>query len=280
MLPGTVHDVVIPTLEVYSGKKAGRDFGVAINPEFLREGSSIFDFYHPPYTLVGADDEEAAFLVRKLYGHINAPVLSVKVKEAEMVKYACNAFHALKVTFANEIGNVCKTLGIDSHKVMNVFCQDTKLNLSSYYLKPGFAFGGSCLPKDVRALTYKARSLDLEAPLLNSLTDDLRESPMVSLIEILLGKGYRLSVYDKEVELARLFGANREYIEREIPHISSLMREDIHQVIEDAEVVVLGKKSEEYRTIHDYLNNGRVIIDLVRLIEGNERPKSYQGICW
>lgn len=313
MLPGTIHDVVVPMLEVYSGKKAGRDFGVAINPEFLREGTSIFDFYHPPYTLIGADDEEAAFLVRKLYSHINAPILSVKVKEAEMVKYACNTFHALKVTFANEIGNVCKALGVDSHKVMEVFCQDTKLNLSSYYLKPGFAFGGSCLPKDVRALTYKARSLDVETPLLNSLmvsnrlqveraaemvaqtgkkqigilglsfkagTDDLRESPMVTLIELLLGKGYQISIYDKEVELARIFGANRDYIEREIPHISSLMREDIHQVIESSEVVVLGKKSEEYRAIHDYLNNGRVIIDLARLVDTNERPKSYQGICW
>jgi GDP-mannose 6-dehydrogenase len=313
MLPGTVHDVVIPTLEVYSGKKAGRDFGVAINPEFLREGTSIYDFYHPPFTLVGADDEEAAFLVRKLYSHINAPVLSVKVKEAEMVKYACNSFHALKVVFANEIGNVCKTLGVDSHKVMDVFCQDTKLNLSPYYLKPGFAFGGSCLPKDVRALTYKARTLDLETPLLNSLlvsnrlqieraaelvaktgkkqigilglsfkagTDDLRESPTVTLIELLLGKGYKVSIYDKEVELARIFGANREYIEREIPHISSLMREDIHHVIEGAEVIVIGKKSEEYRAIYDYLNNGRTVIDLVRLIESNERPKSYQGICW
>lgn len=313
MLPGTIHDVVIPTLEVCSGKKAGRDFGVAINPEFLREGTSIYDFYHPPFTLVGADDEEAAFLVRKLYSHIQAPVLSVKVKEAEMVKYACNSFHALKVTFANEIGNICKALNVDSHKVMDVFCQDTKLNLSAYYMKPGFAFGGSCLPKDVRALTYKARSLDVETPMLNSLmlsnrlqvekvadmiaqtgkkqvgllglsfkagTDDLRESPLVALIEMLIGKGYRLSIYDKEVELARIFGANREYIEREIPHIASLMREDIHQVIEGSEVIVIGKKSEEYRAIHDYLNNGRVVIDLVRLIEGGEQSKSYQGICW
>ena len=313
MLPGTIHEAVIPTLEVYSGKKAGRDFGVAINPEFLREGTSIYDFYHPPFTLVGADDEEAAFLVRKLYSHIHAPLLSVKVKEAEMVKYACNSFHAMKVTFANEIGNICKAMGVDSHKVMDVFCQDTKLNLSGYYLKPGFAFGGSCLPKDVRALTYKARSLDVETPLLNSLmvsnrlqvervadmiaqtgkkqvgflglsfkagTDDLRESPLVTLIELLLGKGYRLAIYDKEVELARIFGANREYIEREIPHIASLMREDIHQVIESSEVIVIGKKSEEYRAAQEYLNNGRVVLDLVRLIEGGEQSKSYQGICW
>ena len=313
MLPGTIQDVVIPTLEVYSGKKAGRDFGVAINPEFLREGTSIYDFYHPPFTLIGADDDEAAALVAKLYSQMNAPLLTVKIKEAEMVKYSCNAFHAVKVTFANEIGNICKALGIDSHKVMEVFCQDTKLNLSPYYLKPGFAFGGSCLPKDVRALTYKARSKDVETPLLSSLnvsnrlqieraadmiaatgkkqvgilglsfkagTDDLRESPMVYLIESLIGKGYKLSIYDKEVELARLFGANREYIEREIPHISSLMRDDIHHVIESSEVILIGKKSEEYRVINDYTNNGRKIIDLVRLIDTDDPPKSYQGICW
>jgi GDP-mannose 6-dehydrogenase len=313
MLPGTIHDVVIPTLEVYSGKKAGRDFGVAINPEFLREGTSIYDFYHPPFTLIGADDEEAAALVSKLYSQINAPLLKVAVKEAEMVKYSCNAFHAVKVTFANEIGNICQALGVDSHKVMEVFCQDTKLNLSPYYLKPGFAFGGSCLPKDVRALSYKARTNDVDTPLLNSLmvsnrlqiekaadmiaatgkkqvgilglsfkagTDDLRESPMVYLIEMLIGKGYKLSIYDKEVELARIFGANRDYIEREIPHISSLMRDDIHHVIESSEVVLLGKKTEEYRVIHEYTNNGRTIIDLVRMLDGSERPKNYQGICW
>ncbi len=313
MLPGTIQDVVIPTLEVYSGKKAGRDFGVAINPEFLREGTSIYDFYHPPFTLIGADDDEAAALVAKLYSQLNAPLLTVKIKEAEMVKYSCNAFHAVKVTFANEIGNICKALNIDSHKVMEVFCQDTKLNLSPYYLKPGFAFGGSCLPKDVRALTYKARTNDVETPLLSSLnvsnrlqieraadmvaatgkkqigilglsfkagTDDLRESPMVYLIESLIGKGYKLSIYDKEVELARLFGANREYIEREIPHISSLMRDDIHHVIESSEVILIGKKSEEYRVINDYTNNGRKIIDLVRLIDTDDPPKSYQGICW
>jgi GDP-mannose 6-dehydrogenase len=313
MLPGTIHDVVIPTLEVYSGKKAGRDFGVAINPEFLREGTSIYDFYHPPFTLIGADDEEAAALVSKLYSSINAPLLKVKVKEAEMVKYSCNAFHAVKVTFANEIGNICKALGVDSHKVMEVFCQDTKLNLSPYYLKPGFAFGGSCLPKDVRALSYKARTNDVDTPLLNALmvsnrlqiekaaemiaatgkkqigilglsfkagTDDLRESPMVYLIEMLIGKGYKLSIYDKEVELARIFGANRDYIEREIPHISSLMRDDIHHVIENSEVVLLGKKTEEYRVINEYTNNGRTIIDLVRMIDSAERPNNYQGICW
>jgi GDP-mannose 6-dehydrogenase len=313
MLPGTIEQTVIPTLEVYSGKRAGRDFGVAINPEFLREGTSIIDFDHPPFTLIGADDEDTSGPLQRLYAGIDAPLLTVGIKEAEMVKYACNAFHALKVTFANEIGNLCKALGVDSHKVMDVFCQDTKLNLSPYYLKPGFAFGGSCLPKDLRAITYKAKELDVEAPMLNSIlvsnrqqveravdavlrtgrkqvgvlglsfksgTDDLRESPMVALIETLIGKGLKLAIYDRDVELARLFGANKEYIEREIPHISSLMRADLNDVIEHAEVVIIGKKEAEFRALADKLNNGRVIIDLVRLFDVEDNRKQYQGICW
>jgi GDP-mannose 6-dehydrogenase len=316
MLPGTIYETVIPTLEVYSGKRAGRDFGVAINPEFLREGTSIHDFNNPPFTLIGADDEDTAGLLRKLYSNIDAPVLTVGIKEAEMVKYACNCFHALKVTFANEIGNLCKSLGVDSHQVMDVFCKDTKLNLSPYYLKPGFAFGGSCLPKDLHAITYKAKELDVEVPMLNSIlesnrkqvaravdmvlrtgrknvgvlglsfksgTDDLRESPMVTLIETLIGKGMKLAIYDKDVELARLFGANKQYIEREIPHISSLMHSELTDVIDRSEVIIIGKKEEEFRVLSDRLNNGRVIIDLVRLLE-NEAVEdiraSYQGVSW
>jgi GDP-mannose 6-dehydrogenase len=311
MLPGTVSSTVIPALEVYSGKRAGRDFGVAINPEFLREGTSIHDFNNPPFTLIGADDEDAAVPLGKLYTHLSAPVLTVGIKEAEMVKYACNSFHALKVTFANEIGMICKSLGVDSHRVMDVFCHDTKLNLSPYYLKPGFAFGGSCLPKDLRALTHKAKEADVNVPMLNSIlvsnqyqieravdlvlrtgrkkvgvlglsfkpkTDDLRESPMVTLVERLIGKGLKLAIYDREVELARLFGANKEFIENEIPHISSLMRKELQEVIETAEVIVVGKRDEEFRAIAG--SSGRVIIDLVRLIEREEGQENYQGICW
>jgi len=311
MLPGTIASVVIPALEVYSGKRVGRDFGVAINPEFLREGSSIHDFNNPPFTLIGADDEDAAAPLGKLYAHLSAPVLTVGIKEAEMVKYACNTFHALKVTFANEIGMICRELGVDSHRVMEVFCQDTKLNLSPYYLKPGFAFGGSCLPKDLRALTHKAKESDVNAPMLNSIlvsnqyqieravdlvlrtgrkkvgvlglsfkpnTDDLRESPMVTLVERLIGKGLKLAIYDREVELARLFGANKEFIENEIPHISSLMRKELQEVIETAEVIIIGKKDEEFRAVAGA--GDRVIIDLVRLIEREEGRENYQGICW
>jgi GDP-mannose 6-dehydrogenase len=313
MLPGTIEQTVVPTLEVYSGKRAGRDFGVAINPEFLREGTSIQDFDNPPFTLIGADDEDTSGPLRQLYHRIEAPVIVTRVKEAEMVKYACNAFHALKVTFANEIGSISKALGVDSHKVMDVFCKDAKLNLSPYYLKPGFAFGGSCLPKDLRAITYKAKELDVEVPMLNSIlasnrrqveravdtvlqtgrkaigvlglsfksgTDDLRESPMVMLIETLIGKGLKLAIYDRDVELARLFGANKEYIEREIPHISSLMRPGLDEVIDASEVIIIGKREDEFRVLSDKIHDGRVIIDLVRLFDVEDNRKQYQGICW
>lgn len=313
MLPGTIETVVVPTLEVYSGKKVGASLGVCINPEFLREGTSLKDFYAPPFTLIGADDEDVAASVRRLYSGIDAPLLVTAIKAAEMVKYACNCFHALKVSFANEIGNICKGLGIDSHEVMNVFCQDTKLNLSPYYLRPGFAFGGSCLPKDLRALQYKAKELDVDVPVLSAAlqsnrlqieralemvlksgrkrigvlgfsfkagTDDLRESPMVLLIETLIGKGMQMSLYDRDVSLARLFGANKEYIEREIPHISQLMCETLDEVLEKADVLIIGNKSEEFRQIESKLRNGQIVIDLVRLFDGRRSDDSYEGICW
>jgi GDP-mannose 6-dehydrogenase len=314
MLPGTVESFVLPVLEEFSGKKAGKDFGICINPEFLREGTSLKDFNAPPFTLIGTDDYETAATVRKLYAGIDAPVFVTSVKTAEMVKYVCNCFHALKVSFANEVGNICKALGgIDSHEVMNIFCQDTRLNLSSYYLKPGFAFGGSCLPKDLRALNYKAKELDVEVPVLSSIllsnrlqieraveivlltgkkrigvlgfsfkagTDDLRESPMVALIETLIGKGMHLAIYDRDVSLARLFGANREYIEREIPHISQLMRGSIEEVLAAADVIVMGNKTQEFAGIMKQLRPGQIVIDLVRLIDQRVTDGTYQGISW
>ena len=314
MLPGTVESLVVPTLEASSGKLAGTDFGVCINPEFLREGSSLKDFNAPPFTLIGADDPQTASLVRELYSDIQAPLFVTALKTAEMVKYACNCFHALKVSFANEIGNICKAVGIDSHEVMHVFSQDTKLNLSPYYLTPGFAFGGSCLPKDLRAINYKAKQVDVEVPVLAAIlpsnrlqieravemvlqtkkkrvgvlgfsfkagTDDLRESPMVTLIETLIGKGLQLAIYDRDVSLAKLFGANKQYIEREIPHISQLMRGSIAEVLDDAEVLVVGNKASEFREISGKVRADQVVIDLVRLFENDQTiDGSYQGICW
>jgi GDP-mannose 6-dehydrogenase len=313
MLPGTVQNTVVPALEEASGKKAVTDFGICINPEFLREGSSIKDYYAPPFTLIGADDEQTAGAVRRLYANINAPVFITALKTAEMVKYVCNCFHALKVSFANEVGNICKALDIDSHEVMHVFCQDTKLNLSPYYLKPGFAFGGSCLPKDLRAINYKAKELDVETPVLAAIlpsnriqieraiemvlrsgkkrvgvlgfsfkagTDDLRESPMVTLIETLIGKGFEVAIYDRDVSLAKLFGANKEYIEREIPHISKLMRDTIDGVLTDSEIVIIGNQAEEFRSVADRLRTDQQLIDLVRLFDARTSNGKYQGICW
>lgn len=312
MLPGTVNETVVPTIEKFSGKKNGEGFAVAINPEFLREGTAHQDFYEPPFTLIGTDHPKAGELLRTLYKEIKAEIYETSVREAEMVKYSCNCFHALKVSFANEIGNICKAVGIDSHRVMEVFCKDDKLNLSSYYLKPGFAFGGSCLPKDLRAINYKARVLDLETPVLGSSlisndrqidiaferivsagkrkvamlglsfkpgTDDLRESPMVTLAERLIGKGIELMIYDKEVSLARLIGANRAYIENEIPHISKLMSESLTDTIAHGHVVVVAKKDPAYASAI-LLNVGdKLVYDLARL-DSIRGVKNYDGICW
>jgi GDP-mannose 6-dehydrogenase len=313
ILPGTTEDVIIPILEQSSGKRVGQDFGVCFNPEFLREGSSLSDFYTPPFTIIGSDDERVANLVQRLYAMIDAPVRVVPYKVAEMIKYANNAFHALKVTFANEIGQICKKHNMDSHEVMDIFCLDTKLNLSPYYLKPGFAFGGSCLPKDLRAILYHCLHFDLHLPVLQSIlpsnnrqvdvayqmvahtgrkrvgllglsfkygTDDLRESPQVELVERLIGKGYQVWVYDKNVSLANLQGANRAYIEQEIPHIACLMVDSIDQVLERSEVIVIGNGAPEFRDVLSRLDHDRVMIDLVRI--GSQLPANgnYQGICW
>lgn len=314
MLPGSTKSVVIPALEQASGKKAGRDFGVCFNPEFLREGSSIRDFYNPPFTVIGGEDERAIAIACELYATLEPQIIVAPIEVAEMVKYTCNAFHALKVTFANEIGNICKQQEIDSHQVMDIFCQDDKLNISPAYLKPGFAFGGSCLPKDLRALLYHAHHLDLASPVLESVmssnqrqvdqayqmiqrtklkrigvlgfsfkegTDDLRESPIVELVERLIGKGYQVTVYDKNVSLANLQGANRAYIEQEIPHIASLMCDSVEEVMDASEVVVIGNKAPEFRRVLEQVEPGQVIVDLVRITEdANRLNGQYQGICW
>ncbi|QGZ41794.1 GDP-mannose 6-dehydrogenase [Pseudoduganella flava] len=312
MLPGSMRAVVIPTLEEASGKKAGVDFGVCNNPEFLREGTAVYDYYHPPKTVIGETDERAGLMLLQLYEKMEAPLVRTDVETAEMVKYTDNTWHAVKVAFANEIGNICKAVGIDGHKVMEIFCQDTKLNLSPYYMKPGFAFGGSCLPKDVRALTYKARSLDLELPLLDSIlpsnrkqvekgvnmivdkgnrkvgilgfsfkagTDDLRESPLVDVIEYLLGKGYELKLYDKNVNLAALTGANQDYILNHIPHISKLMVNSMEEVLAFAETVVIGNGAAEFKEVPGKLKEGQIIVDLVR-ISKEQSGGQYDGICW
>ncbi len=313
MLPGTVEERLVPLLQETSGKTAGRDFGVAVNPEFLREGTAIADFHAPSRTVIGAVDPSSADAVERLYSGINAPCVRVTVREAEMCKYVDNAFHAAKVAFANEVGTLCRLHGIDSHRVMEVFCMDTKLNLSPYYLKPGFAFGGSCLPKDVRALLHRARGLDAATPLLEAIlpsndaqkaralemivktgrkrvgilglsfkpaTDDLRESPIVEVVERLIGKGYDVAIYDKNVSLARLTGANKAYIEREIPHIARLMRPAVADVLAHAEVVVVANRDPEFFDVPDRMPAGAVLIDLVRLPGSGALNGNYHGICW
>jgi len=314
VLPGGTEERVIPVLENASGRQAGYDFGVCFNPEFLREGTAVHDFHHPPFSVIGQYDNQGGRIVADLYADIDAPLLVVPVKVAEMVKYANNAFHALKVVFANEIGNICKQQGIDSHQVMDIFCMDEKLNLSPYYLKPGFAFGGSCLPKDLRALLYHARRLDLRVPVLEAIlpsnafqvkrgfdliqqtgskkigvlgfsfkagTDDLRESPLVELIETLIGKGYQVKVYDKNVSLARLHGANRTYIEHEIPHIATLMCPSLDEVLAESEVVVIGNKAPEFGQALQQVRQDQVVIDLVRIMKDIDHlDVRYEGICW
>jgi GDP-mannose 6-dehydrogenase len=314
ILPGTTQERLIPILERASGKKAGVDFSVVFNPEFLRESTAVKDFHHPPFTVIGQLDARGAEVAAGLYETIEAPLKIVPLRVAEMVKYSSNAFHALKVAFANEIGNICKESDIDSHQVMELFCLDTKLNLSPYYLKPGFAFGGSCLPKDLRALLYHAHRHDLSVPVLESVlpsnelqirrglelvkrtgkkkvgllglsfkagTDDLRESPLVELIERLLGKGYEVRIYDKNVSLARLHGANRAYIEKEIPHLAQLMRGSLAEVIGESEVILIGNGASEFKEALHTTRSEQTIIDLVRLVNGSGQPAAqYEGICW
>ena len=312
VLPRTTSELVIPPISEFSGKQVGKDFGVVFNPEFLREGTAIFDFYNPPKTVIGQTDQASGDVLAELYAMLDAPVFRTRLETAEMIKYADNAWHATKVTFANEIGNISRECGIDGHEVMDIFCKDTKLNLSGYYLKPGFAFGGSCLPKDVRAICYKATSLDLKTPLLSSLlpsnqyqveralsmvqnleskkigflglsfkagTDDLRESPAVELAERLLGKGYEIKIYDRNVSLASLNGANKEFILNKISHISRLLTPEVEDVIKHSDTLVIGNNADEFREVIKQVNGSRDVIDLVRISEQTSEG-TYQGICW
>lgn len=313
MLPGSTEGVVIADIETASGRRRIEDFGVSFNPEFLREGSSLHDYDHPPYTLIGSEDSRTAEIVESLYAHIDADVIHAPLSVAEMVKYVSNAYHALKVSFANEIGNICAAQDIDSHAVMDIFVRDTKLNVSAAYLKPGFAFGGSCLPKDLRALTYHGRRLDVVSPVLESImpsnqlqverafrmieasgkravgvlgmsfkpgTDDLRESPMVELIERLIGKGFDVRVFDRNVSLAGLHGANRTYIEREIPHIATLMSESLDDLLDVSEVLVVGHKDPEFDRAVAGAGSGKAIVDLVRIAAEIDHGAGYAGIAW
>lgn len=312
-LPGTTEEILIPALEKHSGKRAGDHFGVSYHPEFLREGKAIEDFRDPSKIVVGSLDERSADPLDRLYKDFDASYLRTTLRTAEMVKYADNTWHALKVGFANEIGTIARSVGIDGREVMRIFCEDTKLNLSDVYLRPAFAFGGSCLPKDVRALAFKAGRLNLDLPILESVlpsnrnhvnrafqmvadrghrkvgmlglsfkpdTDDLRESPLVELAERLIGKGYDLRIYDHNVSLSRLTGRNRKYIEEHIPHIASLMVEDIRDLVGHAHTLVVGNRDARYHEALAMLNERQVIIDLVGLVDGSIDGTRYHGICW
>ena len=309
VLPGTLRNLVIPTLEAGSGKKAGIDFGVGLFPEFLRESTAVQDFHHPPKVVIAATDHRTRTMLQSLNAGFDAPRICTEIEIAELVKYADNTWHALKVAFANEIGSISKALGIDGGAVMDVFCQDIKLNISPYYLRPGFAFGGSCLPKDVRALTYKARSLDLDLPLINSIlpsnrthidravqmvldreernvgvlglsfkagTDDLRESPVVELVERLLGKGHEIRIFDHNVNLSRLVGANRAYIYQHLPHIAKLLVDDVDEVVNHGGTIVIGNRDRYFAEVIGRLNMSDRVIDLVRI----DAQGAYNGICW
>jgi GDP-mannose 6-dehydrogenase len=309
VLPGTLRNLIIPILESGSGKRAGEDFGVGFFPEFLRESTAVFDFYNPPKIVIAASDARTRAMLESLNANIDAPMIRTDFEIAEMVKYADNTWHALKVIFANEIGSISKALKIDGGAVMDIFCQDTKLNVSSKYLRPGFAFGGSCLPKDVRALTYKARNLDLELPLLSAIipsnrshidravqmvldlnernvgvlglsfkagTDDLRESPVVELVERLLGKGHEIRIFDRNVNLGRLVGANRAYIYQHLPHIAKLMVDKVEEVVHHAGTIVIGNADRYFADVVGRLNNSQRVVDLVRI----DASGAYNGICW
>lgn len=314
VLPSTVRQELLPILEQASGKRAGPDFGLVMNPEFLRESSAIADYYSPSVIVIGEFDERSGQIVAELYAPLQAKTVRLSLEAAEMVKYVNNAFHALKICFANEVGNLSKLHDVDGRQIMEVLCADDRLNISPAYLRPGYAFGGSCLPKDLRAVTYRSKELDLETPLLNSLlvsnetqlqrgirmveasgqkkvavlglsfkagTDDVRESPMITLVETLLGRGYHVGVYDETLEISNLVGANKSFLEREIPHIASLMDASLEGLVRNAEVVVVAKNSPEFREVTSIMRDDQVLIDLAGIDENlNGFGGRYDGICW
>jgi len=314
LVPGTVEDVLRPIIEAHSGKRDGEDFYLCFQPEFLREGSSIRDYDKPPFTIVGANHAYPAERLQALFGHLPCKFLKTSVRAAEMMKYSCNNFHALKITFANETARLCDALGVDAFEVMDLVCQDTQLNISKAYLKPGFAFGGSCLPKDLRATSYLAKVHDLELPMLSNIlvsnrmhldvaldkllalgkrkigfiglsfktgTDDLRESPLVTLAEQLLGKGFQLSIYDPEVHLASLLGANRSFVQKHLPHIGQMLKPELAEVVADAEVLVMGLSGPDIAAAVAALTRAdQVLLDLVKLPNRQDFKAEVQGLCW
>ena len=312
VLPGTVESTVIPAVEEAAGGSVGDAFDICVNPEFMREGSALHDYHHPSYVVIGEREPAAGDTVASLYEQLRAPVIRTSLRTAEMVKYASNAFHALKVAFANEIGTLAKRQGIDGREVMDILCEDRTLNLSAKYLRPGFAFGGSCLPKDVRALVYRAKQTDVDAPVLASVlesnvrhitraiemvesagnrrvgviglsfksgTDDVRESPVVALIETLVGRGYHVGVYDELVDPSRLIGANKASLERELPHIASLMRDSVEAVVAEADTVVVANDGRALAQVLERLRPEQHVVDLVGLPSGRS-DDAYDGICW
>src|SRR5438094_1870024 len=315
VLPGTAETIVVPALENSSGKKMGQGFGVCVNPEFMREGTAVADFLAPSMTLIGAGDPAHSHMLRELYAWVPGRIFETSFRAAEMAKYVCNAWHAVKVAFANEVGTLAKGLGVDAEAVVDIFTADNRLNISPAYLKPGFAFGGSCLPKDVRAMNYRAKELDLNLPLFEAIlpsnelhlqravemvlntgkkkiamlglsfkaaTDDLRESPQVQLVKRLLGEGRQIQIWDDNVSLGRLIGSNRQYIEDVIPHIGSLLSSNLEQVLENAEVVIVGTRGIGRDALRASLKPQQIVIDLVNL-EKSRRPDEqafYKGICW
>ena len=312
--PGTALDLVRPALEAGSGKRSGTDFGLCFQPEFLREGSSIRDYDHPPFTVAGGDAPDSIEALRKLFGHLPCDFIATDIRTAEALKLVCNAFHALKITFANEVGRIARALEVDGRQLMSLVCRDTRLNISAAYLKPGFAFGGSCLPKDLRALTYLGRERDVATPVLSSIlpsnqvhielivervlaekrrkigllglsfkpgTDDLRESPLVALAERLLGKGMQLTIYDADVSLSRLIGANKQYIEETIPHLGELLTTSADAAIKGAEIVIVGQSLPPlWNALYANGAPEQLVIDLVGGADRARISSNYWGVCW